>query len=299
MAATGEPVEHVERVGGGDLHYWVYGTNPDAGERSSEQDRLVVMIHGLRGTHHGLELVVEHCGADRVVVPDLPGFGASDPVSGAAHDVAGYARIMVELLERLGARQRPVVLLGHSFGSLVAAHLVSLDPDLVWRLVLVNPIATPALRGPRAVLSRLTSAYYSLGKKLPTRLGRALLSNKAIVLAVSRAMVRSKDSRTRRFVHDSHLRHFSRFHSPQLLYETYEASVSHTVSDYAAALTAPTLLIAGAADDIAPVDGQHRLAEQLSDAELVVIPEVGHLVHYETPVTAGRAIQRFLGESRV
>jgi len=114
------------------------------------------------------------------------------------------------------------------------------------------------------------------------------------VLAASRAMVRTKDKRLRRFVHDSHLRHFSRFHSPGLLCETYESSVRDTVADHVRSLTMPTLLIAGETDDIAPVTGQHALAKRLAHAELVVLPEVGHLIHYETPVAAARAIQRFM-----
>lgn len=286
------PIEHAERIGGSDLHYWVYEADPEVQEVGDEAP--LVMVHGLRGTHHGLELIAEHFPGRTVVVPDLPGFGASGPMEDRCHDVEGYAHAVAELVERLGGRSRPVLLLGHSFGSLVAAHVASTAPDLVRRLVLVNPISTPALSGPRAVLSRLTSVYYRLGKALPARAGRALLSSKWVVLAVSRAMVRTDDKRVRRFVHASHLRYFSRFHSPALLAETYEASVTHTVADYAAALTVRTLLVAGATDDIAPVDGQYRLAADLADAELVVLPEVGHLVHYETPVAAARAIRRFL-----
>ncbi|RCW43662.1 pimeloyl-ACP methyl ester carboxylesterase [Halopolyspora algeriensis] len=286
------PVEHTVRLGGSDLHYWVYGAATTV--RRSDARAPVVMIHGLRGTHHGLELIAEHFPERTVVIPDLPGFGDSGPMRQRQHDVEGYAQLVTELVEHLGGRDRPVLLLGHSFGSLVAARAARLAPEPVWRLVLVNPISTPALRGPRVVLSRLTSVYYRLGKALPPRVGRALLSNRGIVLAASAAMVRSRDKRVRRFVHGSHLRYFSRFHSPALLSETYEASVTHTVAEYAAGLDTPTLLIAGAEDDIAPVHGQRRLAAELTDAELTVIPDVGHLVHYETPVAASRAIQRFL-----
>lgn len=286
------PIEHTVQVGGSDLHYWTYGTDPAA--QRSEDETPLVMIHGLRGTHHGLELIAGHVPGRPVVVPDLPGFGDSGPMQDRCHDVEGYARLVIELVERLGGRDRPVLLLGHSFGSLIAAHAASVAPELVQRLILVNPISTPALRGPRAVLSRLTSVYYRLGRALPPRLGRRLLSNRGIVLAVSRAMVRTRDTQLRRFVHDSHLRYFSRFHSPALLAESYDASVTHTVADYAATLTMHTLLIAGATDDIAPVRGQRRLMAELADAELVVLPEVGHLVHYETPMAAAQAIQRFL-----
>jgi pimeloyl-ACP methyl ester carboxylesterase len=295
MSITGgalDAVERVEALGGSDLHYWVYRDESAADGGAP----TVVMVHGLRGTHHGLERVVEALDGHRVVVPDLPGYGDSGPMVGRRHDVAGYAQAVVELLERIEGG-RPVVLLGHSFGSLVAAHVASSSPSLVHRLVLVNPISTPALQGPRALLARLTSAYYWLGKSSPRRLGHAVLANKWLVLAASRAMVRTKDKEVRRFVHASHLRHFSRFHSPAVLSETFDASVSCTVGDFADSLIMPTLLVAGESDDIAPLDGQRALVARLPHAELDVIPEVGHLVHYETPVAAARAIQRFLAES--
>lgn len=280
-------VHRRERISGADLHYWTYG--PDQTDAA-----VVVMVHGLRGTHHGLERIVAQLPDRCVVVPDLPGFGDSSPMT-RRHDVDGYASVVLELIERVVGRTRPVVLLGHSFGSVIAARVASRAPELVWRLILVNPIATPPLRGPRVVLSGLTTAYYWLGRILPVRWGKALLSNKWIVLAASLAMVRTKDKQLRRFVHDNHLRYFSRFHSPAVLAESYESSVRHTVADDASSLTMPTLLIAGETDDIAPLAGQRALAARLAGAELVVLPDVGHLVHYETPVAAGQAIHRFLG----
>lgn len=319
-AVSPEPVlnsePRVERIQGSDLHFWIYRTEvgesperrghgapgnavPEHGADVDETggDPLIVMVHGLRGTHHGLEPIVERLPGRTVVVPDLPGFGDSGPMTDRAHDVAGYAAVIVELIERLGGREQPVVLLGHSFGSMVAAHVVSCDPELVARLVLVNPISTPALRGPRVMLSRLTSLYYTLGTALPARLGRLLLANRLVVRAAGQAMLRTRDPQVRRFVHESHLRHFSRFHSPQLLSETYEASVTGTVTDYRTELLLPTLLIAGESDEIAPVAGQHELVACLPDAELVIIPGVGHLVHYETPAAAAVEIDRFLGEA--
>ena len=51
----------------------------------------VVMLHGLRGDHHGLEPIVSHLSGLRVVVPDLPGFGETPPLLGRRHDLPGYA----------------------------------------------------------------------------------------------------------------------------------------------------------------------------------------------------------------
>ncbi len=289
------PPSGVERIRASRLHWWSYGPGDDtAADGAGADERTappVVMVHGLRGTHHGLEPIVEHLPGQRILVPDLPGFGRSTPMDGA-HDVDGYAAAVTELIEVLTAG--PVVLLGHSFGSMVAARVAARSPHLVERLVLVNPIATPALQGPRAVLSRLTSAYYAVGKVLPRRIARPWLSHRWVVSATSRAMMRTRDPRIRRFVHDSHLRYFSRFHSPALLSETFEASVSGTVLDDAPSITAPTLLVAGETDEIAPVAGQRALAGSLADARLVVVPRVGHLIHYETPAAAGHEIDAFL-----
>lgn len=291
------PAERIEKINGANLHYWVYRDDLFAPAEPGGAP-IVVMVHGLRGTHDGLELIVDRLPDRCVVVPDLPGFGNSTPMRDHRHDVPGYAQAVRGLLERLGAGTRPVVLLGHSFGSVVAAHVASSAPDLVHRLVLINPIASPPLRGPRVLLSALTSAYYALGNALPARWGTALLSNKLAVLVASQAMLRSKDKQVRQFVFDSHLKHFNRFYSPGLLNETYEASITHTVADYAAELTVPTLLVAGESDEIAPLDGQRALVGRLPDAELVVIPGVGHLVHYETPATAAEQIERFLTTPR-
>lgn len=287
------PTEEVASIGGADLHYWVYPAGAGAGE--GDQHETVLMVHGLRGTHHGLELIAAGIPRGRVIIPDLPGFGDSDPMPGRAHDTAGYADALIALIDRLDG-DRPIVLVGHSFGSIVAARIAARVPEQVRRLVLINPISTPALNGPRKVMSKLTAAYYALGRALPGKAGRALLSSRWIVLATSRAMTRTKDTQLREFIHDSHLRHFNRFHSPRVLSETFQASVSGTVADFADVIPMPTLLIAGEHDEIAPLDGQRELTDCLADARLEVLPGVGHLVHYETPLCAAAAIERFLGE---
>lgn len=255
------------------------------------------MLHGLRGTHHGLGMIVGALPEREVLVPDLPGFGESEPMTTEKHDVAGYAKAAVELLRELRSNGERFDLLGHSFGAVVAAAVVVRAPELIRRVVLVNPIATSPLRGASAALTRITSVYYRLGELLPTGVGRALLSNRWIVLVATRVMLRTRDSRVRRFVYDSHLRHFSSFHSPALVAESYRSSISTAVEDYVDRVKSPTLLIVGATDEIAPLEEQRRLVDRFVDGRLRVLDEVGHLVHYEAPERAARQIRSFLDES--
>ncbi|MBN9631125.1 MAG: alpha/beta fold hydrolase, partial [Actinobacteria bacterium] len=76
----------------------------------------------------------------------------------------------------------------------------------------------------------------------------------------------------------------------------FRASVSHDVSEFAARIAEPTLLVAAVDDDITPIAAERRLRGIFPDARLVEIADVGHLIHYEKPVEAARAIEAFLTE---
>jgi pimeloyl-ACP methyl ester carboxylesterase len=280
------PVERREvGVLGGVTAYWVYGP--------ADAAVTVVAVHGFRGEHHGLEPVVAHLPSVRVISPDLPGFGETAPVPGRRHDLDLYA----EWLRGFAAAVAPgAVILGHSFGSIVVAAAVA-GGLATPRVILVNPIGAPALEGPRGVLTRLAVFYYWAGAKLPKRLGDALLRNGVIVRVMSVSMAKTKDPGIRRFVHDQHDTYFSRFADRDALHDAFLASVSNDVRAFAPRIAQPTLLVAAQRDDITPIEAERRLATMFPDAELVEIPDVGHLIHYETPAPAADAITRFLAPS--
>lgn len=250
-------------------------------------------VHGFRGEHHGLEPVVAHLPGVRVVSPDLPGFGETPPIPGRRHDLDLYA----EWLTAFTAEVVPgVVVLGHSFGSIVSAAAVARGLDTP-SLILVNPIGAPALEGPRGLLTRLAVFYYWAGARLPRRIGEALLRNGLIVRVMSMAMAKTRDRQLRRFVHEQHDSYFSRFSDRDVLHDAFVTSVSHDVRAFAPAIAQPVLLIAAQKDDITPIEAERHLATLFPDARLVEIPDVGHLIHYETPAPAAQAITRFLAPS--
>lgn len=254
--------------------------------------RTLVMVHGFRGDHHGLEPVIAQLPELRIIAPDLPGFGASAPLPDRAHDIEGYAAWLDALLTALEVRGT-AVLLGHSFGSIVVAGALAGGVPAP-RSVLVNPIGQPALAGPRGILTRGAVAFYKLGAILPQRAGFALLRSRAITRVMSVSMAKTREKSLRRWIHEEHDRYFSGFANRDMLLEAFRASVSHDVSDYAPQVRVPTLLIVAEEDDITPLEAQHRLVGLFPDARMVVVPDVGHLVHYEAPGAAARAIREFL-----
>jgi pimeloyl-ACP methyl ester carboxylesterase len=262
------------RLLGSTTELWVYGP--------SDASTTIVMVHGFRGDHHGLEPIVAQLGEFRTVLADLPGFGSSTPLE-VPHDIDGYARWLEALVADVRATGNggPIVVLGHSFGSIIVSGALAagLNAD---RVVLINPIAAPALSGPRGILTRLAVFYYWLSAKLPERLGFALLRSPVVVRIMSVTMAKTRDAALRRWIHNQHDRFFSAFSNRAVVLEAFRASVSNDVSMFAERIHTPTIA------------AQHTLQTRIAGSRLVVLADVGHLVHYEVPREAADAVRTFL-----
>jgi pimeloyl-ACP methyl ester carboxylesterase len=281
------------RAGSVDLHghnvdYWVYEP-----VRETAETRTVLVIHGFRGDHHGLLRVADQLPEMRLIMPDLPGFGSSDAFTDGEHSVRRYGQFITEFMAALGLGTE-TVLLGHSFGSIVSSHFVAEHPGAVSPLILINPIAAPALEGPKGIMTKLAVLYYEASARLPRAAGLYLLRSRLIVRVMSIAMAKTRDKHLRRFIHGQHNAYFSAFADRNSLLESFKASVGSDVSEAAPSLALPVLLIAGEKDEIAMLQDQHKLLALLPDGTLEVIPGVGHLIHYETPEPAAGFIRRFL-----
>lgn len=250
----------------------------------------LIMIHGFRGTHHGLVPIAKHLNGFNVVVPDLPGFGKGAHLK--TYDLASYVAWLHRFVQRLQLSEPPI-LLGHSFGSIICAAYAKQYPSTISKLVLVNPIGAPALEGPKKVLTKLAIFYYKVGAKLPEKPAGKWLAAKPIVRVMSVSMAKTQNKELRAFIHAQHDEYFSRFHSAQSVLEGFTTSVSHNVGDFARDITVPTLLIAGSLDDITPLSAQYALVKKFPSAKLKVINDVGHLTHYETPETVAKHVQAF------
>ena len=277
--------EHTVALLGSTTHYWEYGP--------ADAPHTVVLVHGYRGDHHGLEPVIALLPDIHFISPDLPGFGASTPTTEAPLSVAGYARWLDAFVTALGVRGTAVVL-GHSFGSMVTTYAIAHGLP-VSKLILVNPISTDPRKGGGAFLNAMTRGFYGAARRVPERAGRWMLGNPVIVWFVTATLAKTRDKNLKRWIHEEHLRYFSAFSSPSTVAEGFDASISTDVTKYAGALTMPVLIIAGQDDIVAPAAGQHAFADSLPDAELVMIDGVGHLVHYEKSRDAADAIRKFLG----
>lgn len=282
------PTVHASvEVAGMTTEYWEYG--------DQTAPLQLVLIHGFRGDHHGLEPIVAELGPDvHAIIPDLPGFGLSEALASPA-TIDSFSTWLVQFLDAIGATKE-VVVLGHSFGSIVLAGAAA-GGLIQRRIIMINPIAANALKGPRGVMTRLAVLYYKLAAALPERAGYALLKNKLIVRVMSETMAKTKDKNLRQWIHEQHDQYFSLFASRDSVLEAFETSVSNDVSEFAPEIHQELLMLVADKDDITALPEQRRLASRIPGTQIEVVGGVGHLVHYEAPAFAAEHIRTFVNKA--
>lgn len=284
-------------VGQAQAHIWTTGT--------PSQRPPLLFIHGFRGDHHGLQFIAESIKGRQSFIPDLPGFGQTPPLPGD-QTLETYTSFVSGLADWIKEKtdQYPV-LVGHSFGSIVAAHAVAAGSGSAAAvgakgtgnsapLVLINPIVSLPDRGPGRLLTLAVDNYYRIAESAPEKVGNFLLKNRPTVRLMSEAMATSRDRDTRRFIHDQHQQHFSSFSDRKSLADAYRVSTHHTVREVEKQLTMPVLVISGRADAIASPRATHEFVKRLPNIEHHEFPRVGHLVHYERPAETAHHIEDWL-----
>ena len=260
---------------------------------------VALLLHGLGGDHRGLLSVAAGLHDVDVVIPDLPGYGDSAPLT-VPHSLANYAATVEAL--RVALDLGPVHLIGHSLGASIAllhaatyaADTDSADSDSAAQpaalrsLTLLNPVSTA-----NNVTANLGKLYYRVAAALPARAARFWLASKPAVYIADIMIMVSKDKAVRRRILDEDYQNYGRANVPAMI----ESFLSYYDTDFeaqAAHITAETLLITGDADRIAPVASVTALAAAIPSATLRVLPGAGHLLPMETPADLVEPLAGFL-----
>lgn len=113
---------------------------PSPGKNQPE----LIWLHGWGQTHKSLlPLAGLFKRSFKNTLYDLPGFGASKMLKAGA-GTEDYAKVLIRELEKNS--DRPVVLVGHSFGCRVAIRLAAARPGLVRGMVLIAAAGLPRRR---------------------------------------------------------------------------------------------------------------------------------------------------------
>jgi pimeloyl-ACP methyl ester carboxylesterase len=141
----------------GDIFYYDSGTPP-----GGTQKPAVLLLHGLGDEadswRHLMPLL--YAAGNRVIAPDLPGFGRSR-AKGA--NIRGQAAAALALLEKAAAG-KPAVLAGNSMGAIIAEAAAFRRPDLAGALILIDG-CFPMTGGPGTGTTLLSAIFPFAGRR--------------------------------------------------------------------------------------------------------------------------------------
>jgi len=98
---------------------------------------LIVLLHGFTGAKENwLPMMRDLAKTNRVIAPDLPGWGASERQSGSNYGPTAQVERIARFLQLLG--EKPALVVGHSMGGQFVGLLAARHPDLVGPVVLMS-----------------------------------------------------------------------------------------------------------------------------------------------------------------
>ncbi|MEO6364299.1 MAG: alpha/beta hydrolase [Caldimonas sp.] len=244
----------------------------------------VVCVHGLGGSSNTWTPLMPALARHRVVRIDLPGSGRSQRAEGAL-TMARYVETVRSVCNRLNVARAHF--LGHSMGTIVCQHLAADEPKLVRSLALFGPLIAPPDPARAAMRARAGKA----------REGAAAMQEivEALLQAAISADTRQRQPLAAAFVRESLMRQDSEAYarSCEALAEAPPAAIER--------IEAPTLLVTGDEDAVAPPQSVRAMAERFHAARstrVVVLPRCGHWTPIERSEECVRELRAFLSEQR-
>lgn len=245
----------------------VNGVRMTVRERSEVDRPALLLVHGFPLDNRMWDAQLEGlAGQARIIAPDLRGHGLSDAPPGP-YSMDQHADDLAALLDQLGASK--AIVAGLSMGGYVVLAFWRRHPERVAGIVLLDTRAeadTPASKAGRDVTaSRVREAGVGVlaDEMMPKLLAPQNLADEQITAPLREMILRQPVEGV----------------VGALGALRDRADGTSTLPT----ITVPTLVIVGEEDAITPLADAERMAVQIRGAQLVIIPQAGHMSPMENP----------------
>lgn len=269
-------VSRQSRVDGINWHYLEGGHGP-----------VLLLIHGFGAdTSCWLPLARSFGQRFTLLIPDLPGFGQSEPPNHLDFDIRSQTSRLMAFLDSLGIERCLVA--GNSMGGYLAASLAASDPSRVQGVWLLAPLGVNSV-SPGAALEAIDAGEVVAGEVLSTSqfkqdIVKPLFSRR-IWLPYPILRAQAQDAIRRRF------------EVPRMLKQVrFE---SEPLEEIARQVNQPVLLEWGDEDRILNPAGLDVLTGRFCDCEAHLVTKCGHLPMFELPGESARLFKQWLKQKRL
>ncbi len=278
-----DPDSRFIQLKGVNVHYKMAGSGKTA----------LLMLHGFAASLFSWREVMPPLAQSNTVVAfDRPAFGLTQrPLPAQWSGTSPYSAdfqvdLTLALMDSLGIQK--AILVGNSMGGGVAAMTALRAPERVQALILVDPAIYSGSNGSPGVVQWLMSTPQM------RRVGPLFVRNiKDWGLDFARSAWHDPSKMTPE-VWAGYLKPLQAENWDIGLWEFQAASRPSNVASRLGDLKMPVLVVTGDDDHIVPTAQSVRLAHELPNAQLAVIPNCGHVPHEECPAEFLRAVNSFL-----
>ncbi len=223
---------------------------------------------------------------------DLPGYGQS-PRPSQPITMRWYADILAGLIEQV-SRDKPIVVLGHSMGGLIALTMALHHPDLVERMVLLSPTISGQLT---TFINLFVAPITIIERHVVTGWLISLLEHNITWATDNIMRPASLAARTDMSQEDYvKLKKDARQAGQgQVRSECFWAMRRGDLRGKLGDIKQPCLVIWGLEDNTVPLKDAGVLADEIPKADMRFIPNVSHWPQFEAAELTQRYVEGFLG----
>jgi pimeloyl-ACP methyl ester carboxylesterase len=234
-----------------------YQTFGPASPNLGGEGKPFLILHGWNSNSDRWSEIAEKISAKgfKVIIPDLPGFGKSDPLE-IPWNTNKYIDWIEKFVEELKLEE--FYLLGHSFGGALASKMAVKYPQKVQKLFLVSAACVRKKTVKKGFFRRISKIaklfyfipYYPIIRK-----------------AVYKFIIRKSDY----------------VYVEGIMKETYLNVVSEDLSFHLPFIKVSTIIIWGDKDDYTPISEGYFIERQIRKSKIIVIPGAAHDLNRKQP----------------
>lgn len=239
----------------------------------------VVMIHGLGGTTNTFTPLAPALVRHKRVRFDLPGSGRSSRVEGALS-----IQVFVEATRKAmtAAKVEKAHVVGHSMGTIVAAHFAAAEPGMVRSLALFGPLLAP----PEQARTNIRARAQKVRAEGMQQVADALVQSSI-----------SSETRAKRLAAVAFVRESLMGQDPDGYARSCEALAEMQAAD-TSKIACPTLLVTGDEDVVSPPQSVRMMGQKIAGSRVEVLRGCGHWTPVEKPEECIDLLKQFLSERR-